>query len=36
MSDKKVDASFSKFKTKLVLWLVGTIGLGVLVNHFWQ
>jgi hypothetical protein len=36
MSDEKVDASFSKFKTELVLWLVGTIGLGVPVNHFWQ
>ena len=28
--------SLSKLKTELVLWIVGVLGLGVLINHFWR
>ncbi len=36
MTDEKLDVAFSKLKTELVRWIVGTVGLGVLVNHFWR
>jgi hypothetical protein len=34
--ESKVDAAFSRFKKELILWLVGSVTAGVLVNHFWR
>ena len=36
MTNEKLDVSLSKLKTELVLWIVGMLGLGVLINHFWR
>jgi hypothetical protein len=36
MINEKLDVSLSKLKTELVLWIVGMLGLGVLINHFWR
>jgi hypothetical protein len=30
MTNEKLDVALSKLKTELVLWIVGTVGLGVL------
>lgn len=26
----------SKLKTELIFWVVGTVGLGAVLNHFWH
>jgi hypothetical protein len=31
-----IDKGFNRVKTELLFWMVGTVGLGVLVNHFWR
>jgi hypothetical protein len=36
MTNKKLDVALTKLKTEVVFWIVGTVGLGVLVNHFWR
>lgn len=29
-------AELAKLKTELIFWMVGTVGLGTLANHFWR
>jgi hypothetical protein len=36
MMKSKVEAAFSRFKTGLVLWLVGSVAAEVIVNYFWR
>jgi hypothetical protein len=36
VTNDKLDVALSKLETRLILWLVGTVGLGVLANHFWH
>jgi hypothetical protein len=35
-ADEKVDAVFRKHTNELILLIVGTVGLGVIINHFWH
>jgi hypothetical protein len=32
----EIQTTTSKVKTELTIWMVGTVGLGVLINHFWK
>jgi hypothetical protein len=36
VTNERFDLGLSKLKTELVFWMVGTVGLGVLINHFWR
>jgi len=36
MTNEKFDVALAKLRTELILWIVGTVGLGVIVNHFWR
>jgi hypothetical protein len=36
MKAEKLDSALSKLKAELIIWIVGTVGLGVLANHFWR
>jgi len=36
MTNEKLDVALAKHRTELILWIVGTVGLGVIVNHFWR
>jgi hypothetical protein len=29
-------SNISRIKTELTVWVVGTVGLSVLINHFWR
>ena len=31
-----LDKGFNRVRTELLFWMIGTVGLGVLVNHFWR
>jgi hypothetical protein len=35
-TDDKIDTGVAKVAAELVLWLVGSVGLGVVINHFWR
>ena len=32
----EIRTGLARVKTEMVTWMVGTVGLGVLVNHFWR
>ena len=41
VTNEKLDVALAKLKTELIIWIVaiwivGTVGLGVLANHFWR
>jgi hypothetical protein len=36
VTNEKLDVALAKLRTELILWIVGTVGLGVIVNHFWR
>lgn len=36
MTNRDLDAALSRFKTHFILWLVGSVGLGTLINHYWR
>jgi hypothetical protein len=36
VTNERLDVALSKLKTELIVWIVGTVGLGVLANHFWR
>jgi hypothetical protein len=36
VTNEKLDVSLAKLKTELIIWIVGTVGMGVLANHFWR
>jgi hypothetical protein len=36
VTNDKLDVALFKLKTELTIWIVGTVGLGVLANHFWR
>jgi hypothetical protein len=31
-----LDARLASLRTELVMWIVGTVGLGTFVNHLWR
>jgi len=31
-----LDSRLSRLKAELVVWLVGTVGLGTFINHWWR
>jgi hypothetical protein len=31
-----LDTRLASLRSELVMWMFGTVGLGVLVNHFWH
>jgi hypothetical protein len=31
-----VRSDLARLKNELVRWIIGTVGMGVLVNHFWK
>jgi hypothetical protein len=32
----RLEAALARFKTELVCWIVGTVGLGTILTHFWK
>jgi hypothetical protein len=31
-----LDTALSRFKTHFILWLVGSVALSTLINHYWR
>jgi hypothetical protein len=31
-----LDARLAALRTELVMWMVGTVGLGTFINHWWR
>jgi hypothetical protein len=36
LTNEELDLLLLQVKRELIFWLVGTTGLGVLINHFWK
>jgi hypothetical protein len=36
VTNEKLVAELAKLKAELIVWMVGTVGLGTLANHFWH
>jgi hypothetical protein len=36
MTSEKLTAELAKLKTELIFWLVGTVGLGTILTHYWK
>lgn len=36
VTNESFELGLTKLKTELVVWMVGTVGLAVLINHFWR
>ena len=32
----QVEMKMARLKTELIVWIVGTVGLGTFVNHWWR
>lgn len=35
-TNRDLDAALNRFKTHIIAWLVGTVGLSTLINHYWR
>lgn len=31
-----LDSRLAQFETRLIVWIVGTVGLGTFINHWWR
>jgi hypothetical protein len=36
VTNERLESALAKFKTKLIFWVVGTVGLGTILTHFWK
>jgi hypothetical protein len=36
VSKEFLQAELMRLKTELIVWMVGTVGLGTLINHWWR
>jgi hypothetical protein len=36
VTNEKLDSSLLKLKTELIFWVVGTVGLGTILTHYWK
>jgi hypothetical protein len=36
VSREYLDSRLSRLKTELIFWIVGTVGLGTFINHWWR
>lgn len=36
VTNEKLESALTKLETKLVCWVVGTVGLGTILNHYWK
>lgn len=36
VTNEKLDTALLKLKTELIFWVVGTVGLGTILTHYWK
>jgi hypothetical protein len=36
ITNERLLAELAKFKTELIFWVVGTVGLGTMLTHYWR